>query len=209
MEAPLWEQGLSNYFPAFLCLGTAGILLDPEESPVLIFIGILIVHIWVYLVHRGLHLIPDLFAPINTHITYHHESELKTLPRWLELTFEFGVDMAMVTSLWGVQWLIGISLVPTSMIFLFALAYSSVHLIQYSMIGSDIHRTHHETLVYNYSPDFVDHMFGTNYSTQLENTNMFIPNILGSLFVLWPFRQWFTATRDYSSTVGPLLSSPS
>lgn len=189
MEASLWEQGLRNYFPAFVCLGGAGLLLAPDASPIAMFFGVSLVHIWVYLVHRGLHLLPDLFAPINTHITYHHQAPPKTLPRWLELIFEFLVDMAMIVSLWGVQWLTGITVVPTPMILLFALAYSSVHLIQYSLIGSEIHRIHHELKVYNYSPDFVDHLFGTNYSKDLENTNWFIPNIVGSLLLLWPFRK--------------------
>lgn len=191
MESSLLEQGVQKYFPAFLCLGTAGLLLDPSASVLAMFLGVTLVHIWVYLVHRGLHLLPDLFAPLNTHMTYHHESEPKTLSRWLELTFEVGVDMAMVTSLWGLQWLTGVTIVPPAMILLFALAYSSVHLIQYSLIGSDIHRIHHETKVYNYSPDFVDHLFGTNYNGILENTNWFIPNILGSFLVLWPFRAVF------------------
>ena len=189
MGNSILEQGFSKYAPAFLCMWGSGMLLTPSASLVAMCVGAMLVQLWVYLVHRGVHLLPDVIAPLNTHVTYHHEPPPKSIHRVLELVLEFALDMSMILSLWGVQWLTGLTVVPTAMILLFALAYSSVHLIQYSLLGSEIHRIHHEREVYNYSPDSVDYMFGTKYGDDLENTNWFIPNILGSLLVLWPFRE--------------------
>lgn len=157
------------------------------NNPAAVFIGVFLVHGWVYFVHRGLHVAhtAGILDFINTHMVYHHQSE-KTIPRYLELFYEGLTDLGMNLSLIAVQWLIGIELIPTPIILLFALTYSSIHIINYSIVGSTFHRRHHTSLDKNYAPDAMDHLFGTNYNEEFEDLNPTCLNIIGVFTLLYP-----------------------
>lgn len=151
-----------------------------------ILIGVFLVHGWVYFVHRGLHLAhaAGVLDILNTHMVYHHQSN-KTIPRYLELFYEALTDLSMNLSLIPVQWLLGIELIPIPVILLFALTYSSIHIINYSIVGSTFHRRHHMTLDKNYAPDAMDHLCGTNYNEEFEDLNPTSLNVAGVVTVLY------------------------
>jgi hypothetical protein len=181
-----------HYTLAFLVFWLGAMLLaNPETSALLTFVSVLLVHAWVYFVHRGLHIAKHygVLDMLNTHMVYHHQHE-KTIPRSLELFYETITDLAMNLSLFGVQKLCGINIIPLSVILLFSLAYMSIHIINYSMLGSTFHKRHHETLEKNFAPDAMDHLFGTNFNNEYEDLNPTTLNVFGAMFLLYPLKKY-------------------
>jgi len=171
-------------------IGAALDVSGPDCSPLAVILGIFFLHVWVYWTHRLLHILPP--SNLNTHIRFHHElAGDKSIPRWLELTFETITDLGMILSFGLVQWATGVHVIPTSCIVLFAITYSSVHLVNYSIIGSIDHRRHHLTMNKNFGPDVVDHMFGTNYDDTFEDWEPFVPNIAGALLITQILKGWY------------------
>ena len=173
-----------NYALSFCVFWLGAALLSPE-SQILTLLGVFLVHGWVYFVHRGLHLAHQygVFDFFNTHMVYHHKTE-KTIPRYLELFYESVTDTTMNLSLYGIQKLIGIEIVPFYVILLFTFGYVSIHIINYSIIGSTFHRRHHETLDKNLAPDAMDHLCGTNYNEEFEDLNPTCLNIIAVMGLL-------------------------
>ena len=173
-----------NYALSFCVFWLGAALLSPE-SQIITLISIFLVHGWVYFVHRGLHIANDygIFDFMNTHMGYHHKTE-KTIPRYLELFYESITDATMNLSLYGFQKLIGIEIVPFYVILLFTLGYVSIHIINYSIVGSVFHRRHHETLNKNFAPDAMDHFIGTNYNEEYEDLNPTCLNIIAVMALL-------------------------
>jgi hypothetical protein len=60
------------------------------------------------------------------------------------------------------------------------LFYSSIHNINYGYLRvNNVHRLHHENVMYNNGPDVCDIMFGTKHPDDaIENTDHYIPNII-------------------------------
>jgi hypothetical protein len=131
----------------------------PEYSPYLPAIGLIIMYGWIYFVHRGLHMLPKTI--LNPHVYFHHQHD-KTIDRRIELCMETVNDLCMGFSLLLLQNLVGIHIVPTSVIVFYSLLYCSVHIVNYSIIGSTTHRNHHQSMYTNYGPDTLDHLFGTS-----------------------------------------------
>jgi sterol desaturase/sphingolipid hydroxylase (fatty acid hydroxylase superfamily) len=177
------ERAINSWALATVTLVCAALIVSgPDCSPVAVILGILFLHGWVYWTHRLLHILPP--SNLNTHIRFHHElAGDKSIPRWLELTFETITDLAMILSFGLVQWATGIHLFPTSCIVLFAIAYSSVHLVNYSIIGSVDHRRHHLTMNKNFGPDTVDHLFGTNYDDTFEDWDVLSLNAVTAFYI--------------------------
>jgi sterol desaturase/sphingolipid hydroxylase (fatty acid hydroxylase superfamily) len=147
-------------------------------------------HIWVYWIHRCLHLIPTdgIIGFLNTHLRFHHQTD-KPIGRELELFFELLIDLAMNLLLLLIQWSIGYYVVPVPVIVLFAISYTSVHLINYSIVGNQVHRRHHETFDKNFGPDVSDHLFGTNYNEDVEDISYLSLNAMWTSLVLYPLRE--------------------
>jgi hypothetical protein len=179
------EKTIKNYTLAFLVIWLGAILLTPEINPFYTLLCVFLVHGWVYFVHRLLHLVP-----INTHIIYHHQKPPKTIERGLELFFEAITDTGMNLSLLGFQKLIGLSIVPTPVILLFTLAYTSIHIVNYSLFGTVFHRRHHDTLDKNFAPDAMDHIVGTNYNDEYEDLNVTCLNVFGCMALLYPLKDY-------------------
>ena len=95
----------------------------------------------------------------------------------------------MSFSVLGVQWLTGIWIVPVSVILFYACVYTSAHIVNYSMIGSQTHRNHHKDLTTNYGPDTLDHFFGTNYDDTFEDLTPISLNAIGSFVVVYGLKQ--------------------
>lgn len=190
MIETIFKKITRHYGLAFLVIWLGSQLLANPETPyVLILLGVFIVHAWVYFVHRGLHIAHDmkLLDFFNTHMRFHHQSE-KDLPRPLELFFECITDMTMNLSIIPVQKLLGINLIPMPVIILFALTYTTIHIVNYSMFGSLFHRRHHETKIKNYAPDAMDHLCKTNYNEEHEDLNVTVLNIFAVMAVLYPIK---------------------
>ena len=165
-----------------------------EGSVIHAVFGIMVIYAWVYFIHRGLHLFPTSgpFAHFNPHVFFHHQHD-KTIDRRLELAMESVNDMGMSLSLIAVQKLVGITLVPTSIIVFYGILYMSVHIFNYSVVGNPTHRNHHRNMYTNYGPDTLDHIFGTSFDGELEdltpitlNAVVAVPLTLG----LKAFFQW-------------------
>ena len=146
---------------------------------------------WPYFIHRLYHYLPStgLFYYINLHVSIHH-SHTKTFPRWLELMIETVQNIFWFFLLYILQEVTQIHIVPDSIILLSLFVFVSVHIINYSMFGSDKHSRQHLNPDVNFGPDFLDHIFGTNDTEDFENMAHFIPNtLLSYILILW-LRRW-------------------
>lgn len=139
------------------------LIVGSDRSPWVTAAGLLIVYGWVYFVHRGIHLLPTTgpLSFLNPHVLFHHRHDSE-MDRRLELAIETANDLWMNLSLLVVQLFLGVSLVPTSVIVFYALLYTSVHIVNYSIVGSPTHQHHHRQMNTNYGPDTLDHLFGTS-----------------------------------------------
>ena len=189
MELSLFEKIIKHYTLAFLIFLFASLLLVSPETPILqTVLAVLLVHGWVYFVHRASHLIPNAF--FNTHMKYHHQFPPKTIPRHLELFYETFFDSGMNLLLFGVQKALGVNWIPVPVILLFTVTYMSIHIINYSIFGSTFHRRHHDTLDKNFAPDAMDHIMGTNYNEEFEDLNPCSLNAFGACFLLYPLKEY-------------------
>jgi hypothetical protein len=151
-------------------LACAILVATPERSPLDAGFGILIIYAWVYGFHRFLHVFPpeSPLSYMNPHIRFHHQHD-KSLDRHVELAIEACSDLFLSFSLLLVQRFFGFPLVPTSVIVLYALLYTSTHIFNYSIIGSETHRKHHMDPTTNFGPDTFDQLFGTSYDGKMED----------------------------------------
>jgi hypothetical protein len=180
-----------NYALSFCVFWLGAGLLNPE-SQIITLLSVFLVHGWVYFVHIGLHKAHQygIFNFLNTHMVYHHQTE-KTIPRYLELFYETITDSIMNLSLYGFQKLVSIEIVPFYVILLFTLTYVSIHIINYSIIGSVFHRRHHDTLDKNLAPDAMDHLCGTNYNEEFEDLNPTCLNITAMMVLTSILKNYF------------------
>lgn len=183
----IFRKIIQKYSLAFLVIWIGGMLLkSPDTHWLQVTFGLFFMHAWVYFVHRGVHLIPK-WGPLewfNTHMFFHHQEE-KPLHRSLELLFEFFTDTGMNTLIIPVQMLLGITLVPLPCVILFTLAYTSIHIVNYSMFGSVFHKRHHLTMVKNFAPDAMDHLVGSNYNDEFEDLVPFSLNVVICTAILY------------------------
>lgn len=162
---------LDNYGIAILSAGAFSILLSsPERNICSAILGISIMYFWVYFFHRALHFLPTEgpFKYINTHWIFHHQP-LKILDRRVELLLEAINDMSMSLTVMLLQYLTGLWIVPLSIILFYGIWYTSVHIVNYSIIGSQVHRDHHKNVGTNFGPDVIDQLFGTNHEPTKED----------------------------------------
>ena len=182
---------VNHYGVAILAAGAFSTLLAyPDAGFFRIFIGLSIIYFWVYFVHRALHYLPTEgpLKYINTHWIFHHQP-LKILPRWFELFLETMTDMSMSLSFLLLQYMTGIWIVPVSIILFFGIWFTSVHIVNYSIIGSQVHRDHHKNVGTNFGPDVIDHMFGTNHEPVREDLIPLSPNIIFAFAVTFLLKQ--------------------
>jgi hypothetical protein len=182
---------VNHYGVAILAAGAFSTLLTAPESGLFrTFIGLSIIYFWVYFVHRALHYLPTEgpFKYINTHWIFHHQP-LKILPRWFELVLETINDMSMSLSFLLLQYMTGIWIVPVSIILFYGIWFTSVHIVNYSIIGSQVHRDHHKNVGTNFGPDVIDHMFGTNHEPTREDLIPLSPNIIFAFAATFVLKQ--------------------
>jgi hypothetical protein len=117
---------------------------------------------WSYFGHRAAHLISSEypFSVINPHVSIHHNSGT-WLPRWANLALETLVNLSGFLCLLLAQWLLGVNVLSQSIVIYAALLYVTLHIADYSIIGSPYHIQHHKQTYCNYSPEVFDTIFGT------------------------------------------------
>jgi hypothetical protein len=169
----------------------AVLLVQPERGFIGAIGGLTFMYFWVYFFHRALHFLPTEgpLKYINTHWIFHHQP-LKILDRRVELLLEAINDMAMSLTVLWLQGMTGIWLVPTSIILFYAIWYSSVHIVNYSILGSDVHRDHHRNVGTNFGPDVLDQLFGTSHTGIKEDLVPFSVNMVVAFLVVLSLKQW-------------------
>ena len=149
--------------------------------------GVICMPLWLYASHRFLHMIPRdslLLSPVF-HIWGHHGVPKPISNRTLELIVETAWESFfwIVLPIW-IQWVTGIHVIPISVVLLTSLMWISIHMIQYSILGSETHGRHHADTRVNYGPDILDHLFGTNYDETHEDTTYAVPHAMGAAWVV-------------------------
>jgi len=128
-----------------------------------------------YFSHRFVHILPKNSFIFHTFL--HHGKYFQS--RLLELFIEtVGEMISYIAIPIGLQYLFGVELIHPLIIIFTSLVYISVHIINYSIFGSDTHSRHHKDPSVNFGPDFYDHIFGTNYDSTYENMHPMYINII-------------------------------
>jgi hypothetical protein len=157
-------------------------------DPLFLLSGILNMPLWLYLSHRFLHILPKNSVALYPvfHIWGHH-GQPKPIPnRTLELFAEtvWEIFFWIFLPIW-LQYITGFHFIPTSIVLLSSFMWISIHIINYSIVGSETHSRHHRDTTVNYGPDVIDHLFGTNYDHTHEDTTYYCFNAMwASLAVL-------------------------
>lgn len=133
-----------------------------------------------YLIHRSLHHanVP-LASPI--HMRHHESNHFNKLTDDISETFlNF-----FVISCGGLLLLLPLSNSHYKLLLYFSLLYTSIHMINYSLLKSnETHIDHHQNPKVNYGPDFHDYLFNTKGNTPLENMTPFCLNSIAIYFFL-------------------------
>jgi hypothetical protein len=135
--------------------------------PQIFFEGTLI-GLYIYFGHRLIHTFSN--KNIIYHTAFHHSNPKVITSKTLELAVE---TVGELLSFIGVpmlfQYVFSFQLIHPLIIVFISLVYVSVHIINYSIFGSETHSRHHKDPSVNFGPDFYDHLFGTNYDSTCEN----------------------------------------
>ena len=186
---------IDAYGMTILAAGACAVVLTtPDRSISATIFGLSFMYFWVYFFHRALHYLPTEgpLRYLNTHWIFHHQP-LKILDRRVELALEMINDLAMSLSVLWLQGMTNIWIVPTSVILFYAIWYTSVHIVNYSIIGSQVHRDHHKNVGTNFGPDVLDQLFGTNHESTKEDLIPLAPNMViafGIVFLLKQCINW-------------------
>lgn len=183
-----FEDFFEHYGHAITAFGVCAIIVTfPDRSPISALIGSGLMALNYYFSHRILHCFP---GPMNFHLNMHHEKA--GLPRWLELAIE-GVLEFVYFMFFPIllQTVFGDWIIPFSIILLLSLTYTSYHIYNYSILGSKDHSRHHMNPETNFSPNFLDHLFGTNFDEEHEDLNPGIVNVIACTLIVLYLKRWF------------------
>lgn len=195
----LKKGSFPNYFynqfiQIFTIIIIALILGYKKYSPIIILVSILILYFYSYFIHRLFHTIPEYLNCINIHMRFHHnvEENKNKFIKTVEWLIELFVNIMFFVIFYFIQTILRIDFVPEIIIFYYGFIYVTVHVINYSLFHtSQKHIIHHTSCnkkkVYNYGPDLVDHIFSTNSSTDFENYDHLMPNVLIAFLITYYF----------------------
>ena len=177
-----------NYKSWFLIL-LALFLIDKNivNSFVSFFIMLVFAHIAHYCYHN------DSFYPLNVAHLYHHNHN-NMFSHTIQILLEFVSLLFIVFFKYLTLFQYNVNILPFISdwtIVMFYFFYTTIHNINYSIFHVNrIHEMHHQTYVYNIGPDIADIIFGTklNPDTDLENTDHYIYNIIGSTILVLFFK---------------------
>jgi hypothetical protein len=72
----------------------------------------------------------------------------------------------------------------TSIIILWGLIYSTVHMINYTIVENDTHKKHHMNKYTNYGLDIYDILFNTKYDSVIDDINHYSINMILLTFII-------------------------
>jgi hypothetical protein len=182
------EDFLEHYSQAIAAFGICAVIVTfPDRTPMSALLGGGLMALNYYLSHRFLHLFP---GPLNFHLNLHHEKA--GLPRWLELALECILEFVyfMFFPLLF-QTLFNDWIIPFSVILLLSMTYTSYHIYNYSILGSKDHSRHHMNPEVNFSPNFLDHLFSTNFDEEHEDLNPGIVNVIACTLIVLYLKRYF------------------
>lgn len=187
---------LQNNLLLISLLGLFSIILSAPN-----YVSGLFTLVTVLLLSYFLHLFSHFNTPIinilsNTHTKYHHSKEKN---KYIDLITEFLVNFFVYGSV--LFYLIIIYFYPTQniihfrVLLMYSLFYTSIHILDYTLGDSDIHKMHHKEVeennrICNLGPDFIDKMFSTHCNNQYENTNKYTINLI-IIFVVLQFSSFY------------------
>jgi len=176
-------EAVKAYGPYLLCSTIINILcIDTETSILSVCTGPGLLSMFGYFFHRLLHILPE--SPLNTHIYIHH-SPHRVVSRELNLLLEILPPLVNTLLFSILQYILNFHIVSYKLLILWTLYYISVHLINYSIIGSVFHEKHHKYKDVNFTADYWDHIFGTNATEECEDLSHTIPNLLVSFILTY------------------------
>ena len=185
------EDFFTYYGNAIVCFGVCAIIVSfPDRSFISALLGGCLMATNYYFSHRLLHLLPGC---LNFHLNIHHSS--KWLPRSLELLFEGLIEFVYFMAIpLLLQSLFNDWIIPFSVILLLSLTYTTYHIYNYSVLGSEHHSAHHKDNTKNFSPNFMDHLFETNLNEEHEDLNPGITNVIISTLIVLILKRYFKWT---------------
>ena len=89
------------------------------------------------------------------------------------------------------QTVFGDWIIPFSVILLLSMTYTSYHIYNYSIVGSKDHSRHHMNPEVNFSPNFLDHLFSTNFDEDHEDLNPGIVNVIVCTLIVLYLKRYF------------------
>jgi sterol desaturase/sphingolipid hydroxylase (fatty acid hydroxylase superfamily) len=187
LPSAFYNQFIPNLNLLVFCI----LLTHKTYSPILVSASLFILYFYSYFVHRLLHSLPSIF---NFHTNLHHNKLLNSnkIQQISNLFLELVTNISFFVIFYYVQKILFNSCIPDIVIFYYGFIYTSIHIINYSIIHtSQSHVLHHTTSeqLYtkccNYGPDLADHIFNTNYNNEIENYNHIIPNSILSFLITY------------------------
>jgi hypothetical protein len=182
------EDFFLHYAHAIAAFGICSVIVTfPDRSPMSALLGAGLMAVNYYFSHRLLHLAP---GSLNFHLNMHHEK--LGLPRWAELLIEgileffYFMFFPIILQATYKDWII-----PFSVIVLLSMAYTYYHIYNYSILGSKDHQRHHMNPEKNYSPNFLDHLFETNFNEEHEDLNPGIVNVIACTLATLYLKRYF------------------
>lgn len=138
--------------------------------------------LYYYFMHRFIiHGLPS--SLLNIHLYNHHDKQLH-VHRSLELFLDFMAELSWTLPLLILQYISGVWIVsPSILVFVFLLITIS-HILNYSILGSQIHYKHHMDPTKNFGPDVMDHLFGTNSEKEREDILQHVSSLVMSCILV-------------------------
>jgi sterol desaturase/sphingolipid hydroxylase (fatty acid hydroxylase superfamily) len=185
------EDFFTYYGNTLISFGICSVIVtSPDRSVLSAVLGSCLMALNYYFSHRLLHQFPCF---LNFHLNLHHDKV--GLPRWIELTIESILEL-FYFMLFPVllQYLFNDWIIPFSVILLLSMTYTTYHLYNYSILGSEDHGRHHKDNTVNFSPNFLDHLFDTNFDEKHEDLNAGIVNAVVCTLLTLLLKRYFNWT---------------
>lgn len=183
---------IKNNLLVMITLISGGLIIG-KPNYLMSLITLLICVILSFILHYFSHLnIPIYDSITRLHISYHHDNHKKHM--LTDLLIEFLIDFFIYGGVF--VYIIIYLIFPKQEIFIgrvaimYALFYTSIHLINYTLIKNKIHIDHHlehdepEKRICNLGPDFMDHLFETSCKNMYENNNLYVINLIIIIVIL-------------------------
>lgn len=177
-------------FGLFALILVAGFIINYKTEDNIFRTGFtyLAISIWTYYVHKTMHDYPNtVFGKI--HAIHHNPLYKDTISAEI---FEIFVNIIIIGGLFWIPIILilenqtGIKIANHHTILIWALIFTTYHLINYHVVKHDIHAQHHvENGVNNYGPEWFDILCNTKAEkSEMEDMNSVMINIVVIIFIV-------------------------